>query len=67
MKSGSIFGTAAMVDGMILRIEEELGETARVVATGGLAQFIVPKCKREIIYDENLLLRGLNIIYKRNK
>lgn len=66
MKSGSIFGTASMVDGMILRIEEELGESARVVATGGLAQFIVPKCKREIIYDENLLLRGLNVIYKRN-
>ena len=67
MKSGSIFGTAAMVDGMILRIEEELGEPATVVATGGLSQFIVPKCKREIIYDDFLLLRGLNTIYKMNK
>jgi type III pantothenate kinase len=67
MKSGSIFGTASMVDGMIGRIEEELGESASVVATGGLASCIVPHCKRNIVYDENLLLRGLNIIYHKNK
>ncbi|MBP1736650.1 MAG: type pantothenate kinase [Oscillospiraceae bacterium] len=67
MKSGSIFGTASMVDGMIQRIEDELGEKASVVATGGLASSIVPYCKRDICYDENLLLRGLNIIYLKNR
>lgn len=53
--------------GIIDRIEEELGEKATVVATGGLAKKIVPHCKREIILDEELLLRGLLIIYEKNK
>ena len=52
---------------IIDRIEEELGEKATVVATGGLAKKIVPHCKREIILDEELLLRGLLIIYEKNK
>ena len=67
MQSGSILGTAAMVDGMIDRIEEELGGKASVVATGGIAKIIIPHCKREIVYDEDLLLRGLAIIYQKNK
>jgi type III pantothenate kinase len=67
MKSGAIFGTASMVDGMIDRIEEELGMKVSVVATGGLSSRIIPYCKHEIIYDENLLLRGLGIIYEKNK
>lgn len=66
MRSGVIYGNAAMVDGMIDRIEEELGQPATVLATGGIARFIVPHCRRKIIYDENLLLKGLNIIYKKN-
>lgn len=67
MKSGSILGTAAMVDGMIERIEEELGVQASVLATGGISKLIVPHCKRKIIYDDDLLLRGLAIIYQKNK
>jgi len=67
MKSGAIFGTASMVDGMIDRIEEELGLTATVVATGGLSSKIVPYCRHEISHDANLLLRGLGIIYEKNK
>ena len=67
MRSGMMYGTAAMLDGMIERIEEELGHSATVVATGGLAQFITPLCKREIILEKALLLKGLNIIYKKNK
>ena len=67
MQSGSIFGAASLIDGMIARMEEELGASATVVATGGLASLIVPHCKREILYDENLLLRGLAIIYQKNK
>ena len=66
MKSGAILGNASMLDGMIDRMEEELGEPATVVATGGLAQFVIPHCRRKIIYDDLLLLKGLNIIYQKN-
>ena len=66
MKSGVLYSNAAALDGIIDRIEEELGEKATVVATG-LAKKIVPHCKREIILDEELLLRGLLIIYEKNK
>ena len=67
MKSGVLYSNAAAIDGIIDRVEEELGEKATVVATGGLAKKIVPHCKREIILDEELLLRGLLIIYEKNK
>lgn len=67
MQSGAVFGNAALLDGMIARFEKELGCEATVVATGGIADKILPYCSREIIYDENLLLKGLNIIYKKNK
>ncbi len=67
MKSGAIFGTASMIDGMIDRIEEELGLPCTVVATGGVSVRIVPHCRHKIIHDENLLLRGLGIIYEKNK
>ena len=67
MRSGMMYGTAAMIDGLIDRIEEELGHKATLIATGGLAQFITPLCKREIILEKELLLKGLNIIYKKNK
>lgn len=66
MTSGCICGNAAILDGMIERIEEELGYPTTVIATGGLSQFIVPLCKHKITYDENLLLKGLYIIYKKN-
>ena len=67
MRSGMMYGTAAMIDGIIDRIEAELGHTSTLIATGGLAQFITPLCKREFILDKDLLLKGLNIIYKKNK
>lgn len=66
MKSGIIYGNAAMMDGVIERVEEELGEKATVIATGGLSTCVVPYCKRDIIYDEHLLLKGLEIIYNKN-
>ncbi len=66
MKSGIIMGQAASMDGMIERIWEELGYTAQVVATGGLAGCIVPHCKKKIIYDNELTLKGLNVIYRKN-
>ena len=67
MRSGMMYGTAAMLDGVIERIEEELGHSATLIATGGLAQFITPLCRRAIILEKDLLLKGLNIIYKKNK
>jgi len=66
MKSGVIYGNAAVMDGMIQRIEKELGQTATVLATGGLAEKIVPFCSEEIMLDNGLLLKGLNYIYKKN-
>ena len=67
MRSGMMHGTAAMIDGLIERIEAELGHSSTIVATGGLARFIAPLCKREIILNNDLLLNGLNILYKKNK
>ena len=67
MRSGMMFGTAAMLDGLIDRIEEELGHSATIIATGGMAQFVLPLCKHEILLDKNLLLKGLNVLYKKNK
>lgn len=67
MRSGMMYGTAAMIDGLVERMEEELGHRCTLIATGGLAQFVTPLCKREILLDKDLLLKGLNIIYKKNK
>jgi len=67
MRSGVMMGTAAMLDGMIERMEEELGSPATVVATGGIARFVIPMCRREMIYDKDLLLKGLRILYENNK
>ena len=66
MRSGLILGTAAMLDGIIDRIEDELGSPATVVATGGLSREIIGHCERNIIYNENLLLDGLRAIYEKN-
>ncbi len=67
MKSGILYSSAGAMDGIIDRIEEELGEKTTVVATGGLAKKIIPYCKRDIIIDDDLLLKGLYIIYEKNK
>lgn len=67
MRSGMMYGTAAMLDGLIDRIAEELGHESTIIATGGLAQFVIPLCTHEIILEKELLLKGLNIIYKKNK
>ena len=67
MRSGIMYGTAAMIDGMLDRIEEELGTSTTVIATGGIAQFVVPLCRREIKLEKDLMLKGLNLIYQKNK
>ena len=67
MKSGILYGNAAAVDGIVDRIEEELGQKVTVIATGGMSKKIIPHCKREMIWDGDLLLKGLQIIYDKNK
>lgn len=66
IRSGLLYGTASMVDGMVKSFEQELAEKTTVIATGGLASLIVPLCKSNIIVDDNLLLEGLRIIYSKN-
>ena len=66
MRSGILYGHAGMMDSCIDRMEKELGMKATIVATGGLAPFVVPLCSHEIKVDDNLMLEGLYILYQRN-
>lgn len=67
MKSGFLYGNASCIDGMIDRIAEELGEEPFVIATGGLASVVIPLCRKKIIIDDDLMLKGLMLIYQKNK
>ena len=66
MRSGIMYGTASMIDGMIARFEEELDCKTTVIATGGIAKFILPLCRSNILYDKDLILKGLAHIYREN-
>lgn len=66
MKSGAVIGMASMLDGLVDRFQEELGQTATVVVTGGLGKSIAKYCTHKMIIDENLLIDGLKIIYDKN-
>lgn len=67
MRSGLMLGSACMIDGMIDRMEEELGYKTTVIATGGIAKFVLPMCRHEIIYDKDLLVKGLAALYRENQ
>lgn len=67
MRSGIVIGNAACIDSMIDRMEEELGFETRVIATGGMSQVVIPLCRHQIVVDDMLLLKGLKIIYDKNK
>ena len=67
MRSGIMMGNAAMIDGMVERMEAELGYKTTVIATGGIARFVTPMCKTPIIYDKDLLVKGLATLYRENK
>lgn len=67
MQSGVILGTAAMIDGLLDRFTDELGEPQTIIATGGLSSFIAPVCKHEVKCDSDLILKGLRAIYNKNK
>jgi len=67
MRSGIMMGTACMLDGMVERMEEELGCKTTVIATGGIGKFITPMCRTPMIYDKDLLIKGLAALYRENK
>lgn len=67
MKSGVLYGNAGALDGLIDRINEELGQECTVIATGGLAGVITPLCRHKILLEDDLLLQGLRILYHKNK
>ena len=66
MRSGIMFGAAAMLDGLLGRMEAELGVPVKVIATGGIARFVIPLCRRKMIYDRSLMLEGLGLLWRRN-
>ena len=66
MKSGLIYQNAALIDGMIDRIEEEYGQECVIVATGRYSSLVTPLCKRKIICDKELILKGLIEVYYKN-
>ena len=67
MRSGIMLGTACMLDGLIARMEAELGCKTTVVATGGIAKFVLPMCQTPVIYDKDLIIKGLATLYRDNK
>jgi type III pantothenate kinase len=66
IRSGVVFGFAAAVDGLISRIQEELGEEASTIATGGLADVVVPHTHAIDGVDDLLTLKGLKLLHERN-
>ena len=67
MRSGIMYGTADMRDGLIDRMRKELGKEVTVVCTGGLARFVTPLCKNPMHYEKDLLTQGLLHLYRENK
>ena len=67
MRSGIMMGTACMLDGMVERMEQELGSKATVVVTGGIARFVIPMCRTPMVYEKDLIIKGLAALYRENK
>lgn len=66
MQNGAVLGTAAMIDGIADRIEQQLGRPVTVVVTGGLARFVTPYCRRKVVLDNQLMQKGLAALYAAN-
>jgi type III pantothenate kinase len=66
IQSALVFGTAAEADGIVDRMRKELGGSAIVVATGGLAPLIVPHCQFVDEVDPWLTIEGLRLVFERN-
>ncbi len=67
MRSGIMIGSACMLDGMVARMEQELGYKTKVVITGGIGKFIAPLCRTPMVYDKDLLIKGLVSLYRENR
>jgi len=67
MRAGVLYGHAGMIDSIIAHMEEEIHQPITAIATGGLGRFVVPLCRHEVIYDDDLLIKGLDILYRLNK
>ncbi|HNR69152.1 MAG TPA: type III pantothenate kinase [bacterium] len=67
MQSGLMYGTVDLIDGLVKRIQQEMGEQVRTIATGGLARFIMEKIGSIDTIDSFLTLEGLRLIYERQK
>lgn len=67
MQSGIMNGAAAMLDGLLERIEEEAGQKLNVIVTGGISRFVIPLCRHKMTYDKDLLLKGLWALYDMNR
>jgi type III pantothenate kinase len=66
VQSGIMYGTAALVDGLVARVSKELGGASAVVATGGLGPVILEHCHTIQHYEPVLTLMGLRVIFERN-
>jgi type III pantothenate kinase len=66
IRSGIVFGFAAQVDGIVRRLQAEMGEEIEVIATGGLAEHIVPFTETIDVTDDLLTLTGLRLLHERN-
>jgi type III pantothenate kinase len=67
MQSGIIFGYVSLIEGMVVRIQQELGEKTKVVATGGCVELIAKETAVIDVVNPNLTLIGLRIIYQMNE
>ncbi len=63
MQAGIMYGTVEMIDGLLRRLQSELNNKARVIATGGIAELICDKLQSKFFYEPYLTLDGLNLIY----
>lgn len=66
LQSGALYGFAGQVDGLVDRITAELGEVTAVVATGGLAPIVVPESRTITVYEPDLTLIGLRLVFEKN-
>ncbi len=67
MRAGAVIGCAAMLDGLIDRMEEELGQPVSAVLTGGVSPLVVPHCRRRFHLEPDILIAGLQILYEKNR
>ena len=64
--SGTLFGAAAMIEGMVSKIKCEMHKDLKVIITGGNSKYMIQYCKTEMLYEPNLVLKGLEILFRIN-